>query len=464
MTQNSYESPFSWRYGSERMRENFSIQKRVSTWRKLWIALAEAQKNLGLGISEEQISEMKKNAESINFDKADQLEKELRHDVMAHIKAYGLQCPKAKPIIHLGATSCFVTDNGDLIQIRDGLEILIAKLTLILKQLAQFADTYKDLPCLGYTHFQAAQLTTVGKRACLWAQDFLEDLKELRRTAQNLKFLGVKGATGTQASFLALFNNDPKKVVELERQVAEKLNFQHLYTITGQTYPRKQDVQILNVLASLGASAHKFATDLRLLSHTKELEEPFGEQQVGSSAMPYKRNPITSEQTCGIARFLITLAQNPLHTAANQWLERSLDDSSNRRVVIAEAFLAADQMLNSVLEMSKKIVVNSAVIARKIQEELPFLATENILMHAVTKGGDRQALHEKLRTYSVKTGDRIKNGDGVNDLLDQIKKDPSFALNEKELLSLLNVKNFIGLAPEQVTTFLKQELEPELKS
>lgn len=457
-----YQSPLSGRYSSLEMQRLFSAHFKHSTWRRLWVALAEAQEELGLKISQEQIQELISQIENIDFEKAASYERRFKHDVMAHIHTYGDQCPNAKSIIHLGATSCYVTDNGDIIQMKEGLQLLLNKLRKVINQLTQFARQHAHLPCLGYTHFQPAQLTTVGKRACLWIQEFLIDYQELSQRAAGLRLLGVKGATGTQASFLALFDNDQDKVKQLDQIVAEKMGFTSAFLISGQTYTRKQDVLILNALSGLASSSHKFATDLRLLAHDKELEEPFSQAQVGSSAMPYKRNPILSERICGLARFLISLSENPLYTAATQWLERSLDDSSSRRLSLPEAFLTADAILLLLIEITAGLEINPKIIAKRVDEELPFMATENILMAAVRKGGDRQALHEKLRLLSREASQRHKEDGKPIDLLEKIAADPSFMLAKQELAQTLDIRAFIGRAPQQVEEFIEEEVEPIL--
>lgn len=457
-----YESPFSLRYASKRMREIFSAQHKYSTWRRLWVALAEAQHKLGLPISQEQIKELEDYVYDINFEKAAEYEKRLQHDVMAHIHAYGDQATKAKSIIHLGATSCFVTDNGDLIQMHEALQLIIEKLKTVLRQLSDFAKEHAHTACLGYTHFQSAQLTTVGKRACLWIQDFLLDLQELDHRVKNMKFLGVKGTTGTQASFLSLLKHDKEKVRQLDSLVASAMGFGEIFTISGQTYTRKQDILVISALAGFAASAHKFATDLRLLAHTKEIEEPFGHEQVGSSAMPYKRNPVLSERICGLARFAISLNENPLYTAATQWLERSLDDSANRRLSIPEAFLTVDSILELLIRITSGLVVNQDVISRHIHTELPFMATENLLMAAVKKGKDRQHVHEILRIHSHEAADRVKNGDGQNDLFERLSTEAELGLTREEMENIVDVDHFIGMAPDQVETFLNGEVRPHL--
>lgn len=450
-----YKSPLTERYASEEMSTIFSPQYKHTIWRKLWIALAKAEKALGLSITQEQIEELERHYQTIDFAAAEKQESLLHHDVMAHIQVFGEQCPLAKPIIHLGATSCYVTDNTDIIQMRAGLGILLLKLTQVIQQLASFAEKYKELACLGFTHLQPAQLTTVGKRTCLWIQDLLMDFQELEYRLENLRFLGVKGATGTQASFLALFDNDHNKVQQLDHLVADDLGFTNVFLVSGQTYTRKQDVQIINAIAGIAVSAHKFATDLRLLAHLKEIEEPFEEKQVGSSAMPYKRNPILAERICSLSRFLLSLAENPSYTAATQWLERTLDDSANRRLCLPEAFLTCDSILNLLLKVTASLVVYPKMIERHIQEELPFMATENILMACVKQGGDRQELHEKIRKHSKAAADNVKLNGQNNDLLDRLTQDPTFNLSKEKIAKILNVKNFIGCAPQQVDEFLK---------
>ncbi len=455
---NQYESPLAERYASQEMLSLFSARFKFITWRRLWIALAQAQQELGLEITPEQIQELIDHSEEIDFEKAAAYEKQFHHDVMAHIHAYGDLCPLARPIIHLGATSSFVNDNTDIIQMRDGLHLLSIKVKRIIHQLADFAKKNASVPCLGFTHFQPAQLTTVGKRACLWIQEFLIDYQEMVHRMDSLRFLGVKGAIGTQASFLALFGGDHKKVVELEQRVAKKMGFSDSYRIASQTYTRKIDSLVVDSLAGFAASAHKFGTDLRLLAHLKEMEEPFSEKQIGSSAMPYKRNPILSERICGLARFLIALSSNPPYTSAVQWLERSLDDSANRRLTIPEAFLTADAIAELLLNITKNMVIHPAVMKKNIEEELPFIATENILMAAVKKGGDRQTLHELLRVHSHATANAVKAGYERMPLLKQIEQDPAFGLTPHELEEILKIENFIGRAPQQVDEFLNEEV------
>jgi adenylosuccinate lyase len=457
-----YQSPFSTRYASQEMAYLFSPYFKYLTWRKLWIALAKAQKQLGLPITASQIAQMEAACPQIDLLKVEEYEKKLRHDVMAHIHAFGDQCPDAKGIIHLGATSCFVTDNGDLIQVREGLKLIRNKVIFLLRHLYSFATAYVDLPTLSYTHFQAAQPTTVGKRACLWIQDFLIDLHEIERVMENLRFLGVKGATGTQASFISLFDGDQGKVKELEDLVSKEMQFIRIFSVSGQTYTRKQDILIINVLSGLAASAHKFATDIRLLCHLKEIEEPIAEKQVGSSAMPYKRNPMRSERICGLARFLLSLNENPLYTQATQWLERTLDDSSNRRLYLPEAFLTADAILNLLGNVANGLIVNSKVIERHLHDELPFLITEQILMEAVKKGKDRQFIHERLRHHSYEVGRRIKEEGLPNDLLHRIENDPSIGLSSKEIQAVAASPLVIGRAENQTHEFLNQEVFPVL--
>lgn len=457
-----YENPLIERYASKEMLTNFSPQKKFETWRKLWIALAEAEKELGLPITREQIDEMKSHVSDINFDDAEEFEKNTRHDVMAHVLAFGKQCPKAKPIIHLGATSAFVGDNTDIILMKDGLGIIKRKLINVINNLKDFALKYKDLPTLGFTHFQPAQLTTVGKRACLWIQDLATDLGDLEYQEQNLMLRGVKGTTGTQASFMKLFDNDEEKVKKLDSLVAAKMGFERTFPITGQTYPRKLDSRVLQVLQSIAESAHKFAVDIRLLSSLKEIEEPFEEKQIGSSAMAYKRNPMRCERITALSRYVIVNGLNPYITASNQWFERTLDDSANRRIVIPECFLAVDSILNIYMNVSRGLVVNSKVIEKHILEELPFMATENILMEAVKRGGDRQELHEVIRMYSLEASRDVKQG-GDNKLIEKIIKDGRFRLNEMEIRQMLKPENFIGRSSNQVVDYISQFIDPILE-
>ena len=458
-----YENPLITRYASRKMAENFSDKKKFTTWRKLWIILAETEKELGLPITEDQINELKSHETDLNLDVAAQREKEVRHDVMAHIYAYGQQCPKARPIIHLGATSCYVDDNTDAILMRDGLQILRGKLLACMERLADFAWKYKELPTLGFTHLQPAQLTTVGKRACLWLQDLMLDLEEMEDVLKAIRLRGAKGTTGTQASFLTLFEGDQEKVKELDERIVEKLGFHEAYPVTGQTYPRKLDSRILNLLSSIAQSAYKFSNDLRLLQHMKEIEEPFESHQIGSSAMAYKRNPMRSERISSLSRLVIVNSLNSAITASTQWLERTLDDSANRRISIPQAFLAVDGILNLYMNIIGGLVVYPQVIHKHIMEELPFMATEYILMEAVKKGGDRQELHEKIRVFSMKAGARVKEKGESNDLMDRIAADPAFGFTRKELADIMNPSNFIGRASDQVKDFLSDFVRPILE-
>jgi len=451
----NYTSPFSQRYSSKEMQLIFSDDYKYSTWRKLWISLAKAQMKLGLPITKEQIDELEENKDNIDYDQVKLFEKQIRHDVMSHIKAYGLQCPKAKGIIHLGATSCFVTDNTDIIIMKTALILIRKKLVSVIKNLSDFALKYKDIPTLGFTHFQPAQLVTVGKRACLWIQDFCMDVDELEFVVDTLMMRGVKGTTGTQASFMSLFNDDENKVDELERLVCEDFGFDKAFNITGQTYSRKTDSRVLKSLSSIAQSAHKMGTDIRLLQGLKEIEEPFETNQVGSSAMAYKRNPMRSERICSLARYIITNAHNPEITASVQWLERTLDDSANRRLSIAEGFLATDGMLDILINITDNLVVNENVIKKHIREEIPFIATENILMESVKRGGDRQLLHEKIRQYSLIASKRVKEEGLDNNLLELISKDEVFSMNKEDLNNILNPSKYIGRSASQVEIYIK---------
>jgi adenylosuccinate lyase len=457
----SDERPVS-RYASTEMQFLFTGHYKYVTWRKLWIALAKAEKKLGLPITDQQIAEMEKNIDSIDFKAVSSYEKKFCHDVMAHIHAFGDVAPSAKGIIHLGATSCYVTDNTDLIQMREGLLILKSKLVATIHALSAQAKKYQDLACLSYTHLQAAQPTTVGKRICLWIQDLLMDLSDLTDTLDHLEFLGLKGATGTQASFLTLFKGNSSKVKELESLVAKEMGFSQVIPLSGQTYTRKQDVRIFNVLSSIAISAHKFATDLRLLAHMKEMEEPFGSEQVGSSAMPYKRNPTRAERLCGLSRYLISLGSNPAYTAATQWLERSLDDSANRRLCIPEAFLVADSILNLLHHLASGFVVYPKMIEKRLEEELPLLATEHILMAGAQKGGDRQALHENLRKKTHEAAIEWKVNGKQIDFLQAIARDPLFNLSKEELKEILDPHHFTGRAKQQVKEYLENDVDPIL--
>ncbi len=464
MDTNIYQNPLNTRYASKEMSFIFSDDYKFSTWRKLWVALAEGEKELGLNITDEQIAELKQHIYDINYEDAEKREKETRHDVMSHVHAYGLQCPNAKPIIHLGATSAYVGDNTDVIQMTEALKLVKAKLINTMNNMTQFALKYKDLPTLGFTHFQAAQLTTVGKRCTLWLQDFLMDLEELEFQLGRMKLRGVKGTTGTQASFMSLFNGDHDRIRQLDKLVAEKMGFDKTFAVTGQTYPRKLDSQVLNVLSQIAESAYKFSNDMRLLQHLKEMEEPFEKQQIGSSAMAYKRNPMRSERIGALARFVIVNTLNPSITAATQWFERTLDDSANKRLAIPQAFLAIDSILNIMINVTSGLVVYEKMIQKHVEQELPFMATEAILMEAVLRGGDRQELHEKIRVYSMEAGKRVKEEGLDNNLIALIKKDPVFNLQPEEIDKLMDAKNFIGRAPEQVTEFLEEYIYPILRN
>ena len=460
MNKSIYESPLSSRYASDQMQYIFSPDKKFSTWRRLWIALARAEMELGLPITEEQIDQMEAHITDINYDLAAQKERELRHDVMAHIHSYGTQCPKAMPIIHLGATSCYVGDNTDVIIMREGLELIQNKLVRVLNALAQFADKYKALPTLGFTHFQAAQLVTVGKRATLWMNELLQDLEEVEYRISTLKLLGCKGTTGTQASFLELFEGDHEKCKELDRRIAREMGFEGTVPVSGQTYSRKVDAAILATLSGIAQSACKFATDIRLLCHLKEVEEPFERSQIGSSAMPYKRNPMRCERICSLARYVIADAANPAYTAATQWFERTLDDSANKRIAVSEAFLAVDAILNIYENVASGLIVHEKVIEKHIMEELPFMASENIMMDAVKRGGDRQELHERIRVHSLEAGHNVKDLGLPNNLIDLIDADSQFGLKRDELVAHMEPSRYIGRCPEQVSDFLAEYIQP----
>jgi adenylosuccinate lyase len=455
-----YHSPLSARYAGAAMQHLFSDDVKFRTWRRLWVALAEAERELGLPITKAQVQELRRSAEKVNYRTAERIERQIRHDVMAHVRAFGEQCPKAKGVIHLGATSCYVADNTELIQMREGLRLVAAKLAKLIGLLGTFASKHRALPTLGFTHFQPAQPTTVGKRACLWAQDFVLDLEEIETRLDRLRFRGVKGTTGTQASFLALFDGDEEKVVRLDRAVARKMGFDAVYPVTGQTYPRKVDDQILGALSGAAQSASKMATDLRLLQGLKELEEPFGKRQVGSSAMAYKRNPMRSERVCALSRFVLLGAQNPAVTAATQWLERTLDDSANRRLAIAESFLAVDGLLNLCLDIAGGLVVNRAQIRNRLAAELPFMATEEVLMAAVKAGGDRQALHERIRVHAQAAARAVKQEGKENDLLERLASDPAFEPVRDRLDAMTDPRRFVGRAPAQVTAFVREVISP----
>jgi len=464
LSRNSYESPFSSRYASKEMLELFSPDTKFRTWRTLWIALAEAQKELGLDITQEQIDELKAFRDDINYELAEKIEKETRHDVMSHIRAYGAQCEKAKGIIHLGATSCYVCDNTDIIIFHMALKLIREKVLSVILKLSRFAKAYKNMPTLGYTHFQPAQLVTVGKRACLWIQDLMLDVEELDFVISHLRLLGSKGTTGTQASFLALFDGDHDKVKKLEKLIAEKVGYPEIIPVSGQTYSRKQDSRILNALSAIAQSAYKFSNDMRLLANLKELEEPFEKNQIGSSAMAYKRNPMRSERISALARYVIVNSLNPAITASTQWLERTLDDSANRRISIPEAFLAVDSILNIYMNIADGIVVYPRVIEKHVMEELPFMATENILMEAVKRGGDRQELHERIRQHSMASAGRVKNDGLPNDLIERIANDPAFGLSLEDIRGVLKPENFIGRCPQQVDEFLEEYVYPLLEA
>ena len=462
MENDKYITPLSGRYASEEMNSLWSNNSKYTTWRKLWIALAETEKELGIDITDEQIQEMKDNVSNIDYDIVAQREKECRHDVMAHVYEFGLKCPKAKPIIHLGATSCFVTDNTDVILMTKALGLIKEKLIVVIKNLKEFALKNKAVTCLGYTHFQPAQLTTVGKRATLWIQDLLEDLEELEFVESHMKLLGCKGTTGTQESFMKLLK-DEEKVKKVDTKIAEKMGFKQVYSVSGQTYTRKLDTRVLHVLSQIAQSCSKFANDMRLLQHEKELEEPFEKGQIGSSAMAYKRNPMRSERINSLARHVMVLSMDPTITSATQWLERTLDDSANKRICVPESFLAVDAILILYANISKGIVVYENVIKTNMMQELPFMATEEILMNAVLKGGDRQELHEKIRVYSMEAGKQVKEYGKPNDLVDRIANDTSFGLTKEEIMKALNPDNLCGRAPRQVEDFIKERVNPILE-
>ncbi|XP_055525904.1 adenylosuccinate lyase [Wyeomyia smithii] len=459
----NYRSPLSTRYASKEMQYLFSEQNKFATWRKLWIILAKAQKELGLDINDAQIAEMEAHIEDIDFKAAAEEEKLTRHDVMAHVHVFAKQCPIAGPIIHLGATSCYVGDNTDLLILKSGLQLLLPRVVGVIKKLSEFAVEYKDLPTLGFTHLQPAQLTTVGKRCTLWIQDFLMDERALRNCLQNLRFRGVKGTTGTQASFLQLFAGDGEKVKLLDKKVTNLAGFERYYAVTGQTYSRKVDLEIVSALSSLGATIHKMCSDLRLLASRKEIEEPFEQTQIGSSAMAYKRNPMRSERCCAISRHLIALHSNAANTLAVQWLERTLDDSANRRLTLSEAFLSADACLLTLLNISQGLVVYPKVIERNIAQELPFMSTENVIMAMVKAGGNRQVCHEKIRVLSHEAGAQVKQHGKDNDLVERIKADGYFAPILGELDKILDPKTFTGRAADQVLEFVREEVDPVLE-
>lgn len=456
----TYQSPLSSRYASKEILYLFSSDMKFRTWRKLWIALAKAEKEMGLPISEEQIAQLIEHADDINYDVANAREREVRHDVMAHVYAYGEQCPKAKGIIHLGATSCYVGDNTDIIVMREGLALLRRKMINIMKKLADFSDAYKGLPTLAFTHFQSAQPTTVGKRASLWLHDIKMDFEDLEYIKDSLCLLGSKGTTGTQASFIELFDGDEEKVKNVEQLIAKEMNFEKCYSVSGQTYSRKIDSRVLNVLAGIAISAHKFTNDLRMLQHLHEVEEPFEKNQIGSSAMAYKRNPMRSERMASLAKYVMSDAMNPMFVASTQWFERTLDDSANKRISMAEAFLAVDAILELYLNVMDGMIVYPKVIEKNLQRELPFMATENIMMAAVKAGGDRQELHEKIRQYSVEVARNMKENGCENNLLELIAKDEKFKLTKEELEQMMEPSKYIGRCINQVNEFLHDEIWP----
>lgn len=455
-----YESPLSSRYASDEMQYIFSPDKKFSTWRRLWVALARAEMELGLPVTQEQVDELEAHLTDIDYDKAAAYEKKLRHDVMAHVHTYGEACPKAMPIIHLGATSCYVGDNTDVILMREALLLVRDKLVRVLARLTEFAEQYKALPTLGFTHFQPAQLVTVGKRATLWMNELLMDLEEVEHRIASLKLLGSKGTTGTQASFLELFEGDHEKCRALERKIAAEMGFDAVVPVSGQTYSRKMDYAVLSTLSGIAQSASKFATDLRLLCHLKEVEEPFEKNQIGSSAMPYKRNPMRCERICALSRYLMVDVLNPSFTTGTQWFERTLDDSANKRVAMAEGFLAADAILNIMLNVTDGLVVYPKVVRSRLMAELPFMASENIMMQAVEKGGNRQELHERLRQHAIAAGKQVKEEGLPNDMVDRIAADPAFGLTKEEIVAGLVPENFVGRAPQQVEEFIAHILKP----
>ena len=463
MNYDGYTSPLSQRYASRQMQYLFSQEKKFRTWRKLWIALAETEKELGLPVTQEQIDELKAHQDDINYEEAQEREKVVRHDVMSHVYAYGLQCPKAKGIIHLGATSCYVGDNTDVIIMRDALDLVHSKLVNVIAKLADFAEEYRDLPTLAFTHFQPAQPTTVGKRATLWINEFMIDLEDLEYVRGSLKLLGSKGTTGTQASFLELFDGDQEKVDRIDPMIAEKMGFDACCPVSGQTYSRKIDTRVLNVLAGIAASAHKMSNDIRLLQHLKEVEEPFEKSQIGSSAMAYKRNPMRSERIASLSRYVMVNALNPAMTSSVQWFERTLDDSANRRLSIAEGFLACDGILDLCLNVTDGLKVYPKVIGKHLMAELPFMATENIMMDAVKAGGDRQELHERIRTLSMEAGRVVKEEGRDNNLLDLIAEDPTFHLSREELQKSMDPKKYTGRAAYQVARYLEGTVRPMLE-
>ena len=462
MSTDRYVSPLSERYASKEMQYIFSPDMKFRTWRRLWIALAETEKELGLNITQEQIDELKAHKDDINYDVAKERERQVRHDVMSHVYAYGVQCPKAKGIIHLGATSCYVGDNTDIIVMAEALKLVQKKLVNVIAELSKFADKYKEQPTLAFTHFQPAQPTTVGKRATLWTQEFLMDLEDLEYVMGTLKLLGSKGTTGTQASFLELFEGDQETIDKIDPMIAEKMGFKNCYPVSGQTYSRKVDTRVLNILAGIAASAHKMSNDIRLLQHLKEVEEPFEKSQIGSSAMAYKRNPMRSERIASLSRYVMVDALNPAITSATQWFERTLDDSANKRLSIPEGFLAIDGILDLCLNVVDGLVVYPKVIEKHMMAELPFMATENIMMDAVKAGGDRQELHERIRELSMEAGRTVKVEGKDNDLLERIAADPAFNLSLEDLKKTMDPARYVGRAPLQVDNFLKNVVDPVL--
>ena len=463
MSTDRYVSPLSERYASREMQYIFSPDMKFRTWRRLWIALAETEKELGLPITQEQIDELKAHKDDINYDVAKERERQVRHDVMSHVYAYGVQCPKAKGIIHLGATSCYVGDNTDIIVMTEALKLVKKKLVNVIAELAKFAEKYKDLPTLAFTHFQPAQPTTVGKRATLWMQEFMLDLEDLNYVLSTMKLLGSKGTTGTQASFLELFDGDQETIDKIDPMIAEKMGFKQCYPVSGQTYSRKVDTRVVNILAGIAASAHKFSNDIRLLQHLKEVEEPFEKSQIGSSAMAYKRNPMRSERIASLSRFVMVDAMNPAITSATQWFERTLDDSANKRLSVPEGFLAIDGILDLCLNVVDGLVVYPKVIEKRLRSELPFMATENIMMDAVKAGGDRQELHERIRELSMEAGKTVKVEGKDNNLLELIAADPAFNLTLEELEKTMDPAKYTGRASVQVDAFLKNVINPMLE-
>ncbi len=459
---NSYESPFCTRYASEEMQYIFSADKKFSTWRRLWVALARAEMKLGLPVTQEQVDELEANIDNIDYEYAEKEERIVRHDVMAHVHTYGKACPKADGIIHLGATSCYVGDNTDVIIMRDALKVIRRKLINVIANLSDFAMKYKDMPCLAYTHLQPAQLTTVGKRATLWTNELLMDLTEIERRISDLKLLGSKGTTGTQASFMELFEGDTDKIKQLEKMIAEEMGFDSVVPVSGQTYSRKVDSFVVNSLAGIAQSCSKFSNDMRILQSFKEMEEPFEKTQIGSSAMAYKRNPMRSERITSLSRYLMIDCLNPAFTAGTQWFERTLDDSANKRISVAEAFLAADAILNIMINVTSGMVVYPKIVRRRVMAELPFMATENIMMNAVKKGGNRQELHEKIRQYSMEAGKKVKEEGLDNDLCDRILADPMFMITKEEMDDIMKPENFTGRSAQQVEEFVSECVKPIL--